>query len=244
MDQVGGKSMILTSEGNFMPTNRWAYVSVVFDTVYGDVTIYVDGDPYATTVLFDRGSVAPSESDMTIGATADGSHFQGHIDEVELYNRGLSRAELELIIATRETGKCSGGLEVTITVSPSWAPQAFDILLNGKVKVDDLVGGGTTGEMRVLTGMQTIDITDADGLYAIGATTTYECRDAGDLIIRRGGGGALTELPINNGDSITCTMRILVEDPGPPPPPAAAITTEPQTTAEEPATAEPPPPAE
>jgi hypothetical protein len=243
LTQVGGTKTILTTEYNHMPRERWAYVTVTYDNVYGGLNIYIDGDPYASTVLLDRGAIAPSESDLTLGATEDGSHFKGMIDEVELYNRGLSRAEIEDIITRSKSGKCSGGLEIIVSVSPPWAPQMFDIIVNGEMKVDDLSGTDTTGELRVLTGFQTIDITDSEGYPAVGVTTTYECRDAGDLVIRWGDGGALTELPINDGDFVTCTMNILVEDPGPPPPPPPlVVATEAETPEVEPVTAEPPPP--
>lgn len=240
LTQVGGVSTFLTTESNYIPSNRWVYLSVSYDNVYGNLVISVDGDPYASTQLFDRGAVAPSDSDLTLGGTDSGSYFKGKIDEVELYNRGLSRAEIEEIIAASMVGKCSGGIEVIVTVSPAWAPQTFDILVNGEVKVDNLVGGGTTGEVRVLTGFQTIDLTDGDGYVAIGTTTTYECRNIHDLIIRQGTGTALTELPINDGDKITCTMEILVEDPGPPPPPPAGVAPAEAATSTEAATVEPP----
>lgn len=208
LDQVGDRETFLTSEDNYFPMKRWVYLSVTFDEVYGDLTIAVDGTPYAETTLFDRGSIAPSESDLFFGAKDGDSHFKGQLDEIELYNRGLSRTEVETLIASRETGKCSGSLQVNVVVVPDWWEQAFDVIVNGEVKADDLVGGGSTGKLRVTPGYQTISRTDGEGYYLQGTVTSWECRNDLDHVIRWWTGHTLAEMPVLNGESIICTMTI------------------------------------
>jgi hypothetical protein len=60
----------------------------------------------------------------------------------------------------------------------------------------------------VVPGFQTIDRTDDDGYYLQGAETSWECRNAGNLIIRWWDGPTLAELPVSAGESIVCTMTI------------------------------------
>lgn len=208
LDQVGDRETNLSSEDNYFPLRRWVYLSVTYDEVYGELTIAVDGTPFAEMTLFDRGSISPTESDLTFGARDGDSHFKGQLDEIELYNRGLSRAEVEMLIATRETGKCSGSLEVEVVVVPGWWEQTFDVIVNGEVKADDLAGGGSTGKLRVTPGYQTISRTDGEGYYLQGTVTAWECRNDLDHVIRWWKGHTLAELPVLNGESVICTMTI------------------------------------
>ena len=119
LDQVGAKETFLTSEESYLPVRRWVFLSVTFDAVSGELTLSFDGTPVGSIILFDRGAIAPTDSDLTIGAKNDDAHFKGRLDEVELYSRGLSRAEIEKLIETRESGKCSGSIQVDVEVVPA-----------------------------------------------------------------------------------------------------------------------------
>ena len=86
--------------------------------------------------------------------------------------------------------------------------QALDVVINGEVKANDIVGAGSTGPVRVTPGFQTIDRTDDAGYYLQGTVTRWECRNDGNLVIRWWTGPTLAELPVQTGESIVCKMTI------------------------------------
>jgi Concanavalin A-like lectin/glucanases superfamily len=74
-----------------LPAYAWSHVALTFT---GNRTyLYVDGE------LVDNGGAEPvvtSEGELEIGgSTAKGDYFDGRIDEVRVYNRGLSAAEVD-----------------------------------------------------------------------------------------------------------------------------------------------------
>ncbi len=73
-----------------LPAHAWSHVALTFT---GNRTyLYVDGE------LVDNGGAEPvvtSEGELEIGGSTDtGEYFDGKIDEVRIYNRGLSAAEV------------------------------------------------------------------------------------------------------------------------------------------------------
>jgi hypothetical protein len=208
IEQVGGKGVSLTSEESYMPIERWVFLSMTYDAASGEMTLSLDGTPLSSTVLSDRSGIASSDSDLSFGARDDGSHFQGQIDEVELYNRGLSRDEIETLIASRDAGKCSGSLTVVVDVASSSA-QPIDVYVNGKLKGDDVDGEGIVAPVRVTPGAQTIELTNDEGYYLVGAETTWECRNDGDLVIRWDSGNSVEDLPVATDESIVCTASVV-----------------------------------
>ena len=81
---------------------RWRHVAGVFDA--GRITIYIDGVPDATIVAgrtFGTGKRrygflgVGSQADTFDGLKGPESYFAGELDDVRLYNRALSQAEIE-----------------------------------------------------------------------------------------------------------------------------------------------------
>jgi hypothetical protein len=75
-----------------LPTGRWVHVAGTFDGQ--TMRIYVDGEPCGT---LDRpGPVKPSAARLCLGSydPGHGAHFTGVLDEVRLYSRALSPAEV------------------------------------------------------------------------------------------------------------------------------------------------------
>jgi uncharacterized repeat protein (TIGR01451 family) len=111
---------------NVITLNVWNHVAAVYDQPSGTRRIYVNGalvaertDPPIT--------VTDSIADLTIGVELDSptsfrGFFTGLIDEVEIYNRALSAAEIQAIFNAGSAGKCKPGagadLGLTITDSP------------------------------------------------------------------------------------------------------------------------------
>jgi hypothetical protein len=192
-----------------MPIERWVFLSVTYDAASGEMTLSLDGTPLSSTVLSDRSGIAPSDSDLSFGARDEGAHFQGQIDEVELYDRGLSRDEIETLIASRDAGKCSGSLTVVVEVVSSDAARPIDVYVNGKLKGDGVGGDGVVGPVRVTPGAQTIELTNDEGYYLVDAETTWECRNDGDLVIRWDTGNSVDDLPVATDESIVCTASVV-----------------------------------
>ncbi len=77
-----------------LPLGRWVHLAATFDGQ--TMRLYVDGDEVASR---DRpGRVNPSHFDLVIGSFAPGSraHFTGLVDEVRLFSRALSTAEIRI----------------------------------------------------------------------------------------------------------------------------------------------------
>ena len=90
--QVGGVDKTASSTGDAVSYNNWHHVVGVFDGI--NVLVYVDGIMF--TGLATAGPIDdPSASNMYIGNVVGASRtFDGIIDEVRIYNRSLSAAEI------------------------------------------------------------------------------------------------------------------------------------------------------
>lgn len=85
----GGDKQLST--GSRLPANTWTHVAATYDGVTQQ--LYVNG-----TLAGSRpqaGTIAISDGKLRIGGNAVwGEYFTGHIDEVRVYNRALSQAEI------------------------------------------------------------------------------------------------------------------------------------------------------
>jgi len=81
--------------------NTWYHVAAVYNAATATLDIYVNG-------LLDNGvlrgaipsSQAPTTLNVNIGRRSGGYYFKGLIDEVRIYNRALSQAEIQTIMNT------------------------------------------------------------------------------------------------------------------------------------------------
>ena len=103
--------------------NVWYHVVGVLSS--DQIAIYVNGireDEKARPLFTDTHT-----TDLLIGANiTQGAHVDGLVDEVEIYNRALSAAEIQAIFNAGSAGKCkdSGITEVTIDIKPGSSPTA------------------------------------------------------------------------------------------------------------------------
>lgn len=76
-----------------MRENRWTHVAITLDD--GNVSFYLDGK------LNSEGSrdapLSTNTSPVRIGSDYDGRYFHGAVDDVRIYNRGLSAQEVAKI---------------------------------------------------------------------------------------------------------------------------------------------------
>ena len=86
----------------------------------GTLSLYVDGLPQGTAALT---TPANNTRGVNVGFAAGGGtpqrFFRGVVDEIEVFNRALSQAEIQAIVASRSNGKCTPTPTSTATVTPT-----------------------------------------------------------------------------------------------------------------------------
>lgn len=96
-----------------IPTNTWLHVAATFDGASGDMRIYVNGAIAAETNTVVRPICPLTGAYPSVGignaAGTAGFPFDGWIDEISLYSRALSQAELQAIYQAGSAGKCLSG---------------------------------------------------------------------------------------------------------------------------------------
>jgi hypothetical protein len=100
----------IVSTGGVVSANTWQYIALTYDksdAVHGNATLYVNGEPVAGPT--DLGLFTPRTTyDLYLGRRpVEEYRYGGEMDEVELFNRALSRDEIETIYEAGDAGKCS-----------------------------------------------------------------------------------------------------------------------------------------
>jgi hypothetical protein len=98
----------LTSAGGLINTHAYQHVALTYDKTSGQALLYLDGTVVASENL---GSFTPQTSynlylGWRPGGLAAAYSWAGQMDEVSIYNRVLSAAELQAIVAAGSAGKC------------------------------------------------------------------------------------------------------------------------------------------
>ncbi len=107
--------------GGSIPLDAWTHVAMTYSTTDG-MRLYVNGVEVATAAA--NGSIRVSTAEVHIGDDTDDTvqrEFDGLIDEVEIFDRALSAAEIAAIHAAGADGKCKSscfGVTVTTTGTP------------------------------------------------------------------------------------------------------------------------------
>jgi hypothetical protein len=105
---TSGMSHLLTSSADVVKPNAWQHVALTYDKGTGTALLYCDGEQVAQAFL---GNFTPQTSwDLYLGfrpagGPGAGNRFVGQMDEVTLYNRALSAAEIQAIYAAGGAGK-------------------------------------------------------------------------------------------------------------------------------------------
>jgi chitodextrinase len=92
---IGGEKNVLGTAG--LPLNGWTHLAVTYDGA--SLRLYVNGALAQTAPL--SGTIAGSTGVLHIGGNSVwGEYFQGLIDEVRVYNRALSQADIQTDLNT------------------------------------------------------------------------------------------------------------------------------------------------
>lgn len=171
-----------TLGGPLVVENQWTQVVGTFDSATGTKQMYVNGQLYGSV----PGAYAPltaSANVLAIGAGGDGGdsfRFNGKLDEVAVYGRPLSRAEIARQYEIGQKGAAEPdkifGVTYTYSAAPNADPTYYrdDLKLQGSFSGDladllTLSGGYQPSDTSVgwLSGTPVTITFDLGGLYTI-----------------------------------------------------------------------------
>jgi hypothetical protein len=223
--------------------NQWWHVAGTLDGASGNLSLYTNGSLAAqiTTTVRPLGNLIPQDSPgIGIGNVNDGRNnfpFRGDIDEISLYNRALSGAEIAAICNADGSGKCqeppsilvqpasqmaNETSNVTFTVTAAGTPQLrYQWYWNGTniagatsaslTLVNVQVNNAGSYSVRVINDFGSVISSDA--MLAVNRTPVAQCAN----VIVSAGANCQADASINNGsfdpdgDPITLTQA----PPGP-----------------------------
>ncbi len=111
-----------------LPTNAWVHVATTYDGV--TLRTYVGGQQVASTPI--AGTITTSLDPLRIGGNSVwGEYFSGAIDEVRIYNRALTAAEIQSDMITPVGGTPPVTFSVSGTITPSSSGSGTTMTLNG-----------------------------------------------------------------------------------------------------------------
>jgi hypothetical protein len=90
----GGNTNLFASGA--LPVNSWTHLAATFDGA--TLRLYVNGVQVASQAR--TGTLTTSNAVLTIGHNIFGERFIGRIDEVRIYNRALTAAEIQTDMVT------------------------------------------------------------------------------------------------------------------------------------------------
>jgi beta-fructofuranosidase len=102
---AGGEWLeVWAEEPERLPRNRWSYIVATYDSHAGRMALYLDGVLAAERAIARDQPIAPCSRDLLIGKNNQGGRvhdlypanmFHGLIDEVKVYGRALTLAEIQ-----------------------------------------------------------------------------------------------------------------------------------------------------
>jgi hypothetical protein len=103
---TGETNVLLETDNDLVPFEQFSHVAGVIDTASEVMQIYLNGKLVATRAT--AGPLVPNNLPLTIGRSDNPGvifGFYGLIDEVAVYNRALSQAEIQSIANAGSAGK-------------------------------------------------------------------------------------------------------------------------------------------
>jgi parallel beta-helix repeat protein len=103
-----------------LPLGTWVHVATTYDATEGIVRLYLNGVEDASLEVGAGRLIDASLTDLLIGAIGQIDQlFAGAIDEVSIYNRALSAADIAAIFDAGSAGKCRGAVFLVTTTQES-----------------------------------------------------------------------------------------------------------------------------
>ena len=117
--RVGGNTTTLVADaGTSLSTNIWHHIAATYDGTA--ITLFLDGIQVGTTAL--SGNVDQNSTvDVAIGSQPNGGNaFDGKIDDVRIFQRGLTAADINDIIGVRTPTNLMAQLLSETEIGLSW----------------------------------------------------------------------------------------------------------------------------
>ncbi|HLE63640.1 MAG TPA: LamG-like jellyroll fold domain-containing protein, partial [Pyrinomonadaceae bacterium] len=107
--------------GGSVPLDAWTHIACTYDQESAIARLYVNGEEVAAEPTSTPLPIPTSAADLSIGKRigATNRNFEGLIDEVEVFDRVLSQAEIQSIVAAGVSGKCKFDFLETFSRVPS-----------------------------------------------------------------------------------------------------------------------------
>jgi hypothetical protein len=166
--------------------DQWWHVAGTLDGASGKMSLYTNGTLAAqiTTAVRPFGPLIPQDSPgIGIGNVNDGFNnfpFRGDIDEVALYDRALSGAEITAIYNAVDSGKCPDKVAPFIVAQPenrtalAGEPVHFSVSALGTAPLSyqwKLNGAGLADETKSSLSFVSVQMTNA-GTYSVEVTNS------------------------------------------------------------------------
>jgi RHS repeat-associated protein len=178
VDSNGGNHTFNTD--SVMTAGNFQHVAITYDKATGLAVIYRDGQVVAQQNL---GSFTPQTSFDLFFGQRGGYLYSGLIDEVSLYERALSAAEIQAIYNAGASGKCAGPINhrPMVNAGPEQTiPFGYALNLQGSVTDDGLpLGSSLFSSWSVVSGPGAAAFVDASSL-----TTPVNFDTAGTYVLR------------------------------------------------------------
>ncbi|PYI88212.1 MAG: hypothetical protein DME26_03975, partial [Verrucomicrobia bacterium] len=103
LKDMSGNDHIIGSNGGVVSANTWQHVAVTYDKASGNATLYVNGAVVAGPKNVGQNLTLQTSYPLDFGIRRSGSGttpYGGAEDEIKLFNRALSQAEIQAIINT------------------------------------------------------------------------------------------------------------------------------------------------
>lgn len=168
---------------------EWHHIAVTVDTTTEELIMYLDGskariqryDAFGvtggtlntdSTVLDITGvnyKMIPSTASFMVGNSAWGQYFDGEIDDVRIYNDGLSASDIQDLVNSIPTGVIDDVLENGITLYPNPSNGVFDVRSDTKIKTIQFydVDGRLVDSMLVNAFNPQVSVNIPTGIYIV-----------------------------------------------------------------------------
>jgi len=199
-----------------MSWGTWHHMAVTYVRSTGVISLYRDGALVASSAAFGTFFGVETRTPLNIGrrvagswgATGSGYTFNGAIDEVQVYNRGLNAGEIGQLHAATGTMCIGAPAKLAMVTQPSGAVSGSPLATQPVVEIVDSAG------TRVLTASNAVTVSLAPGSAgtALSGTTTVTAVNGvatfTDLVVVGGGTSRLvfTGAPLADATSADFTM--------------------------------------
>lgn len=174
----GGQLQVLSTPGGLIQTGAWQHVALTYHR-FSLSGIYVNGNSITQRFVSSSISQTMPPYQLRLGGLEGGPTFGGGLDEVQIFGRVLSAAQINAIYLAGDSGKCKDALPPTMIVHP--APQTVNagesVILRAFAKgTDPLVYRWRRGAVTVAFGPElfipSASISNA-GVYSVTVSNNF-----------------------------------------------------------------------